>query len=464
MLRCKIFSSVRTRILAWYVVLMLLSTLVSIMAIRQVFLARLQERVEEALIQDVENFRRLTRELNSTTAQPFRYDVAAIFDVFLSRNIPENHEVFIALLNGQVYQSRPEALPVSLRSDLELIKHWAQLIQPERGKRVTPNDTIFYLAEPKIAGKTRGVFVVAYSNRSSREVDRAVVVIIEVMMAVVTVVSLLAWVLAGRVLAPLRLLTKTAQSINESDLTRRIPMQGVNEIAELTITFNEMLDRLQAAFANQSNFIKDVSHELRTPITIIQGHLELLGNDPQERRETVEIVTTELDRMRRFVNDLLLLAKAEQPNFLTLKTVNISLLTEDLYAKARVLAKRDWILENKGTGHIAADHQRLTQAAMNLAQNAAQHTKDNDVIALGSALKDGKACFWVRDTGDGIALADQQQIFQRFNRGSYSHCRFEGTGLGLAIVNAIVSAHGGWVELKSRPADGSTFTIVIPLD
>jgi signal transduction histidine kinase len=93
-------------------------------------------------------------------------------------------------------------------------------------------------------------------------------------------------------------------------------------------------------------------------------------------------------------------------------------LTEELYAKARALADRDWRLENKGAGRIVADRQRLTQAIMNLAQNATQHTTNQDVIALGSSLKNGNVRFWVRDTGEGIAQEDRQRIFERFARGS----------------------------------------------
>ena len=275
---------------------------------------------------------------------------------------------------------------------------------------------------------------------------------------------MLAWVVAGRLLDPLRLLTETAHSISESDLSGRIPVQGVDQIADLTMTFNEMLDRLQTAFASQRNFINDASHELRTPITIIRGHLELLGDDPQERRETVELVTDELDRMSRFVDDLLLLAKAEQPNFLDLQIVDINSLTEELYTKAIALAERDWRLENLGVGLMVADRHRLTQAMMNLAQNATQHTSDGDVITLGSDITKGNAHFWVRDTGVGIALADQERIFERFARGSHSRRRSEGAGLGLSICSAIANAHGGRVELKSTLGFGSTFTIVIPLD
>ena len=461
----RIFFGVRTRILVLYVVLMASSTLVSILTIREVLLIRLQQQVEKSLIHEVEEFRRLTKGRNLTTAQPLGDNVAAIFDVFLSHNIPHDDSFFMTLLNGKLYKSTPEGLPITLQPNATQFKHWEKLTQTELSQKLTSTDTIYYLAEPISLGKTHGVFVVAYSNKSAHDqVNHAVVVMSKVTIVVLAVASVLAWVVAGRLLDPLRLLTETAHSITESDLSGRIPVQGVDQIADLTMTFNEMLDRLQTAFASQRNFINDASHELRTPITIIRGHLELLGDDPQERRETVELVTDELDRMSRFVDDLLLLAKAEQPNFLDLQIVDINSLTEELYTKAIALAERDWRLENLGVGLIVADRHRLTQAMMNLAQNATQHTSDGDVITLGSDITKGNAHFWVRDTGVGIALADQERIFERFARGSHSRRRSEGAGLGLSICSAIANAHGGRVELKSTLGFGSTFTIVIPLD
>ncbi|MBP5973430.1 HAMP domain-containing protein [Brasilonema sp. CT11] len=444
---------------------MAFSTLVSILAIRQVLLVRLEQEVDKFLTKEVKEFRRLTDGRNPSTAQPFGDDVAAIFDVFLSRNIPHEDTFLITLLNGKFYKSSPQALPIALQRNSAVIEHWQKLKQPKQGKEFTSSHTIYYAAEPILKGKTQGVFVVVYSdNDTHQEVNQAVVVVIQVTIAVLAIASVLAWVVAGRLLAPLRLLIETAHLITESDLSRRIPVQGVDQIAELTITFNQMLDRLETAFASQRNFINDASHELRTPITIIRGHLELLGDDPQERRETVELVTDELDRMSRFVDDLLLLAKAEQPNFLNLQTVDISLLIGELYTKATALAQRDWRLENKGVGLIVADRQRLTQAIMNLAQNATQYTSDGDVIALGCELLNGKVRFWVRDTGVGIPLADQERIFQRFARSSSSPRRSEGAGLGLSIVRAIATAHGGRVELKSKLGKGSTFSLIIPLD
>jgi two-component system OmpR family sensor kinase len=322
------------------------------------------------------------------------------------------------------------------------------------------------LAVPvEVEGADRGVFAVSAGLGGEREeVDEAMQVAGGVSLAVLLVASLLAWAAAGRVLAPLRDLTDTARSIGESDLTRRINVQGEDEIAQLARTFNAMLDRLEAAFATQRAFVSDAGHELRTPITIIRGHLELLGDDPDERRETVAVVTDELDRMSRFVEDLLLLAKAERGDLLRPEDLDLDVLTDELLAKARALAPRDWRLEHVGTGRLRGDRQRLTQAAMNLAQNAVQHTADGDRISLGSDLRRGVARIWVRDAGPGIAVADQERIFERFARAGDGRRRSEGAGLGLAITRAIAEAHGGQVTVDSRPGEGATFTICIPVD
>lgn len=459
-----ILFGVRTRILAAYCLLILLSTVIATLVIRHALLARLQERIDQSLQQEVEEFRLLVDGQDPNTAQPFGEDIAAIFKVFLNRNVPREDEYLITLLPDQFYHSSPKTLPPLLSRNSDAMQYWRSLTQPEQGEIGTQTNQIVYLAEPvNIGGKIRGVFVVALSTANERrEVDEATIVIIQVMIGVMIVNVILAWVMAGKVLKPLRLLTATARSITETDLTQRIPIKGGDEISELGITFNAMLDRLQSAFVNQRHFLNEVGHELRIPITIIQGHLELMGDDPQEQQETVELLTDELDRMNCLVADLLLLAKTEQPDFLQLRTINISALTEEMYAKAKALAERDWCLEQTGSGLIVADRQRLTQAIMNLAQNAAKHTQVNDVIALGSEVTQGHMRFWVRDTGTGIPLDEQARIFDRFVRGT-DH-RSEGVGLGLSIVKAIAQGHGGQVELFSQPGEGSTFTLILPLD
>jgi len=195
----------------------------------------------------------------------------------------------------------------------------------------------------------------------------------------------------------------------------------------------------------------------------VRGHLELLGEDPAEREETVALVTDELDRMARFVEDLLLLAKAEQGDFLHLGPLDLDVLTEELYAKAKALADRDWRLAGSGTGRLTADRQRITQAVMQLAQNAAEHTRPGDRIAVGSAISNGQARLWVADGGPGIPLQEHEQIFERFHRAG-DRRRSDGAGLGLSIVRAIAEAHGGRIELDAREGAGSTFTLIVPTE
>jgi two-component system OmpR family sensor kinase len=232
-------------------------------------------------------------------------------------------------------------------------------------------------------------------------------------------------------------------------------------MAELARTFNAMLARLEEAFRTQKEFVSDAGHELRTPITVVRGHLELLGDDPEERAEVLEIVTDELDRMSRFVDDLLLLAKARRPDFLRLEDVDLDMLTEELLAKASALAPRDWQLDAVATGRLTADRQRLTQAVMNIARNAADQTAEGDQIALGSALHQGEARVWVRDSGPGVPEAERELIFDRFAQGGRHS---DGAGLGLAITRAVADAHGGRVEVASTEGRGATFTIVVPAE
>jgi two-component system OmpR family sensor kinase len=224
-----------------------------------------------------------------------------------------------------------------------------------------------------------------------------------------------------------------------------------------------MLDRLERAFGAQRRLVDDAGHELKTPLTIVRGHLELLEDDPEPRRETIALVVDELDRMGRIIDDLLLLAKHEQPDFLDLATVEVGMLTDELEAKLRALSDGAWIVESRGRGVIVADRHRLTQAMVQLGQNAVRHGGDGAPIAVGSAVSNGEARFWIRDAGRGIDVGDQARIFERFRRGT-GLPRQEGAGLGLAIVKAIAEAHHGRVELKSRPGAGATFTLVVPVD
>ncbi|MBE9193562.1 HAMP domain-containing histidine kinase [Gloeocapsopsis crepidinum LEGE 06123] len=460
------FNKARPRILIWYLLLTIFSSVTSILATRYIFYERIHAQSKAYVLRQVEEFRQLASEQTSNSSRANREEITNLFDAFLSKYKPlDSDDYAIALVQGRVYQYTNLFPQTLLTQDAELIQQWGQLTQFQQGVVSTSVGKLYYMAEPvKFDGRTQGVLAIVHCADSIYQlVDGAILLIVPATLGVLGVAAAIAWATAGRVLSPLQTLTETAQSITESDMSQRIPVEGTDEIAKLTITFNQMLDRLQFAFASQREFLKDAGHELRTPITVIWGYLETLKYRPQHQEQTILLAIDELARMSRLVNDLLLLAKAEHSDFLILKPEELDWLTEELYLKVRSLANRNWKLESKGLTPIRLDRQRLTQAMMNLVQNAIRHTQEGDTIAIGSSVRENQARLWVSDTGEGILPEDQQRIFERFARATTCDCQFEGYGLGLSIVQAIAQAHGGRVELFSQPRQGSTFTIVIPL-
>ncbi len=452
------------QIVVIYCLLIFISFLSATIGIQRFLLLRLHERVEEALEQEVKELRVLVRGKNPDTAKPFGENTKAIFDVFLKRNIPTANEYTITLLPEGFYKSVPFNVPPCINRNSAIMQKWQNLTMPQQGKIPNSKNQIIYQAEPvKINGRVEGVFVVAIATkRDLEEINQAIGIIIQVMVLAIAVTLVLGWIFAGKILKPLRILTITAREISESSLEQRISaFQGNDEVAQLSITFNQMLDRLQQAFVNQREFLNDVSHELRTPITIIQGHLELMGDTPETQNEAKEIIFDELNRMNRLIAELMLLVRAEQPNFLQLEILDIKDLTQEMYHKAKVISEHHWELESVGIGSIMADRQRLVQAITNLAHNATKYTDYQGTITIGSCVAQNHARFWVKDTGLGIPLPEQKRIFERFQTGTYSEQK--STGLGLAIVNAIAIAHKGKIDLLSKVNQGSTFVLEIPL-
>ena len=476
--------SLRGRILVPFVTVLTLATLASVFIQRQVLLTQLDERIDADLTQEVTELQQLVggRDENGaciagrdaegrcvvgrdpTTGRPFGDDIRAVFDTFLRRNIPSDFETMITFVDGAPYKVPAVRLPYAREADVELYD-LGDLTAPRRGEASTPRGTIRYMAVPVTTpdGSGSGVFAVAqFVDLQRAQVEDVLRLMTGTELVLLLVASALAYLLAGRLLAPVRHVTETAQQISESDLSRRIEVAGDDEAANLALTFNQMLDRLQTAFVAQRNFVDDAGHELRTPITIIRGNLELLSDDPAERAEAVAVMTDELDRMSRMVDDLLLLARLERPDFLTPDEVDVHQLTEDLVLKASALGQRAWGVDAVASGRIVADRQRVTQAVMQLAQNATDHTNTGDAIWLGSEVRDGAARFWVRDSGPGVSPRDAERIFERFSRGSRTR-RTDGAGLGLSIVRAIAEAHGGRVELRNAPEGGAVFSVVLPV-
>ncbi len=462
-----LMSSTRARVLIAALTVLAATIAVSILVDRAVLLERLDDRVDTELSQEVDEFRRLVGEVDPATGEPFGSDLQAIFDAFLERNVPAEGEVFLAILDGRPYARSADA-PFPIEDLDDLVGIWASSTQPQLRTDTTPAGDLRSLAVPVTSadGAARGTFVVARFPAGERaEVDDAVRVAAVVGAAAFVVASLAAWAIAGRVLSPLRRLADAAAGIDERDLGRRIEVQGGGELADLSHRFNAMLDRVESAFATQRAFLDDAGHELRTPITVLRGHLELVDGGAPMPVDTRALLLDELDRMSRIVEDLVTIAKSERPDFVSTAPIDVADLTVDIADKARALADRDWRVEVDGVVVAELDRQRIVQAWMNLARNAAQHTTAGDTITIFGRTIDHELELGVADTGEGVSAVDRDRVFERFARGSSTRrTKADGAGLGLAITSAIAAAHGGSVEHDDTPGGGATFTIRIPLD
>ncbi|PRY50578.1 signal transduction histidine kinase [Geodermatophilus tzadiensis] len=458
----------RTRIIGWVLLMVLMALAVVTLVTWQLLVRATNERMDVALTAEVGEFRRIIEgNVDPRSGEPFR-SVADVLQTMITYNLARPNEKFLGYVDGGYrFQSRIEA-PVLLSEDTAFTRLVASVEQTTSGRYASGAGEVRYLAVPvSLEGDpSRGVAVVAYfADQERQAADDTATLMLGVGAVTLLLAAAGAWVVAGRVLAPVRAVAHTAQGITETDLSGRIPVDGrpPDELTDLAVAVNAMLDRVETGVAAQRRFLDDAGHELRTPITIVRGHLDVLDPaDPDDVRQTVALVDDELERMNRMVSELLLLARAEQPEFVRPQPVDVAELTAEVFGKVQRLGDRDWQLGALARADLLLDPQRLTQAVVALADNAARYTAPGDRIVLGSRLTGGQLLVWVDDTGPGIAEADQARVFERFARGGSGARRSDGAGLGLSIVQAIAAAHGGRVELHSRPGDGATFTLVLP--
>ncbi len=291
--------------------------------------------------------------------------------------------------------------------------------------------------------------------------------------SLVLVIALAASYLAGaRVTAPLRRMAGVAARVDAGDLEPRMdpPAGSGKEVQVLAESFNHMLDRLAEAFHGQREFVADASHELRTPLTVIRGQLEVLVAQEEppasEVRRVERLVQAEITRISRLVDDLLLLAQAEQTDFLQTEPIDLRPFVAELWDGVSLTAERRFELGRVPAGTLDADPDRVAQALRNLARNAIEHTApQTGLVRLEvERVAPDKIRFAVHDDGPGIPEQERERIFERFHRTDPARTRSAGgAGLGLAIVRAIAEAHAGQVRARGTPSGrGARVELVLP--
>ena len=301
------------------------------------------------------------------------------------------------------------------------------------------------------------------------QATRSLLIIMVVSMTVALVGSFgLGMSLSQRALAPIEQITRTAAGIvAKDDLKTRLTWTGpMDELGQLTSVFNHMMERVEKLFSVQQRFVADVSHELRTPLTAIKGHLDLIKRYGMDS-DSMEAVSSEVDRMTRMVNDLLLLAKADYGGLtLEMQPIDLDTVVSEVFREARVLAKDHDLqvtIQDFEPIRVEGDSDRLKQLLLILVTNAIKFTPDGGTLTINLRRTPTHAQVEVIDTGIGISDADQQRIFDRFYQAEPSRVRIgEGSGLGLSIAKWIAEAHGGTIKVSSELGIGTTFVVSIP--
>ena len=279
--------------------------------------------------------------------------------------------------------------------------------------------------------------------------------------------ALLGWALVRRGLAPLHAIRAQAQVVTAQQLSHRLPVHSMPvELAQLAQTLNDMLARLEEAFARLSDFSSDIAHELRTPVSNLMTQTQVVLSHPRDAAEyktTLESNAEELDRMARMIADMLLLAKAD--NGLVLpnrETVDLADETRALFDFYEALAADKGLqLFLEGNALVLADRLMLRRAIGNLLSNAVRHATPGSCIFVNLADLPDAVSLSIENTGDLIPPEYLDRVFDRFFRADSARQRSDGTGLGLAIAKSIVTAHGGNIGASSSESL-TRFTIMLP--
>ena len=271
----------------------------------------------------------------------------------------------------------------------------------------------------------------------------------------------------GRRLAGLE---EAAVNLAGGDFGARAPVDGSDDLAELSGTFNYMASNLQQAQRREHDFLMSVGHDLRTPLTTIRGYAEALDAgviEPEDFPRVSEVLHRQTDRLSRLVEDLMLLARLEAREFtLRPETVQISAHIVEQAEEHRVRAEKLGVrfeTNIQPIGSVFIDPDRVAQILGNLVDNALRYTPEQGSVLLTLTGSDGGVAFEVADTGPGIDEEDIPRVFERlYVAQRYRPVRPEGSGLGLSIVKELVDAMRGSIEVRSRPGHGTSVRVALP--
>jgi two-component system, OmpR family, sensor kinase len=361
-------------------------------------------------------------------------------------------------MGGVAFERRPSDARFTTTYGIESTKLGDVLVRDERLHVPGGNTLVIKVAE------RLDVF-----NQTLRRTRNLLAIVFLVAVIAVVVASI---VLASSAIKPIDELTDAIREIGSDQLYRRLGWrERTDEVGRLAATFDEMLARLEEAFARERQFISDASHELKTPLTVIHANAQMLerwgDRDPEVRSESLRAIIEESAGLARIVNGMLTLAKAESGDDIPREPVDLVAVVREAVktASPRALEKGlalSVVAPESNGPVVLGDPSLLRQLFSNLIENAIKFTERGSIDVRVQSSR-GRVFVEVADTGVGIEDDALLRVFDRFYRTDKSRSRaVEGTGLGLAIVRSIARVHKGTVEATRRPGGGTTFRVVLP--
>lgn len=274
-----------------------------------------------------------------------------------------------------------------------------------------------------------------------------------------------------KMLRPIEKMTKTVKHISIHQLNTRLDVGGAqDELKDLAETFNAMLDRIEASYQQQNQFVSDASHELRTPISVLQGYANLLDRwgkeDKEVLEESIEAIKSESENMKDLIEKLLFLARADK-NLQKLELAEFSMgeLMNELVKEAKLIDKtHEFGCDVKEDYIFYGDRKSIKQLLRILLDNSVKFTPENGKISIHQRVWKNHIVIEVEDTGIGIGKEELPHIFERFYCADKSRTKSQGgQGLGLSIAKWIVESHHGKIEVKSTLGVGTKFVIMLPV-
>jgi signal transduction histidine kinase len=385
----------------------------------------------------------------------------------VQRAAPDDNTGVIGLVDGAPTLVPGVPLDVDLQTASGFVPHVvaaADAGEPVVGTYAEQGVVWRYLATPiTVTGDaSTAIFTIAYDIEAElAEINSAARVWVIASAVTIVVIGGAAALVTTRLLRPLRQMRETAEQVSAQSLSERLPIVGRDDVSELAQTMNDMLDRLDEALDSQRRLLSDVGHELKTPITIVRGYLEVVDpGDPADVRQTRDLAVDELERMGRLVQDLASAAALHGPSPVKAVPVDAGDLVHQIVRKIQGIGGADARAGRVADLVTALDPARITQAMLQLAQNAVTHGGGRMMVE--SRIDGARLELSVRDFGPGVPDEAKLHVFDRFVQGADADGA-GGSGLGLNIVQLIARAHGGATRVVDAPGGGAMFTISLPL-